>query len=129
MIDVRLERVLALSLVQRAEMGGDTATSGRFATPSYYCLISVLPPARCFQEPVSNEDIGRLNVLSVYTVQNIAGTARCIHSYTGTKFRAILFWITSGFFFYSDERTPTAFVSLQRGLTALTGAGRVSLSE
>ena len=68
MIDVRLERILALSLVQRAEVGGDTATSGRFATPSYYCLISVLPPARCFQEPVSNGDIGRLNVLSVYTV-------------------------------------------------------------
>lgn len=68
MIDVRLERVLALSLVQRAEMGVDRATSGRFATPSYYCLINVLPPPRCFQEPVSNEDIGRLNVLSVYTV-------------------------------------------------------------
>lgn len=75
----------------------------RIATPSYYRLITVLAPCRCFQEPVSEGDSGWSNVLSVHIVNftklftKHRGDSPVVYIIATGDFWVIFFWIWSRF--------------------------------
>lgn len=75
----------------------------RIGTPSYYGLITVLTPCRCFQEPGSEGGSGWSNVLSVYIVNftqlftKHRGDSRAVYIIAAGKFWVIFFWILSRF--------------------------------
>lgn len=132
--------VFAFYWCRGAEEGGTNVDVSIWYPPPYYSHIRVLPPPiRYFQEPVSDWGT-RLNpALSPYiahfystvykTLQGTAVARVRFSSFCRDYVFGYIFLDHRDCFFvcYSDERIPTAFLFLQRGLGAQHG--RDALSE
>lgn len=117
--------------LQRTEEGGDVGAY-------YYSLITVLPPPRYFQEPVSDRGIGCSAVLSVSIVNftrlftKHCGDHQLIRPYSGAKL--VRRFLGSQAVFSSSIRMRGALphfccCNVDLNLCRSTGDGRGVLSE